>query len=558
MTAAPSAAAALTRSDALPSGPNDFNLYSGLIAGGLGLAGCLLARYSNGGHGPRPRGDALSWLVHTRLGPGPKSWMGRQLDLGVLLSATYGELLVVSVYVAWLTIRFAFYMQRYSEAETTALRVGKAFGRLGAPMILMTYLLAQRFSIWSWVAGIPHERLIAYHNFHAWALYGVFVAHMVCMAVALRTRIDGQVIVRQLSDTVDAMQVNPRFGVAAFVLWTWVMVTSLSVFRRKAWGVFYAGHFVFLPAAVMTLLHTRPANGAWLIPAAVTFFVDLLIRGYMKLLRKSEVRDALVLPGGVAKLVVSTGNRMAYEPGQYVWIAFALKDGPEALQSLSFHPYSISSAHAAGDTTYSLHIKTMGPGTWSDAVVAAAAQGAASFKGSCRVGGPAGRLSIDPTHFERIVLVAGGVGFTPLVSLLVAIVRDAAASEGTKEAPAARSYAAVKHITVVWAVQTVPCLSWFADELDAARAATNVAVDVQLYVTRAAKAEDAEGQGGFVAGRPDVAASLAGAAAQQGAGPVGVYACGPAHLLEDTRNAVAAANAGVTDTFLLHQETFEF
>jgi hypothetical protein len=140
-----------------------------------------------------------------------------------------------------------------------------------------------------------------------------------------------------------------------------------------------------------------------------------------------------------------------------------------------------------------------------------------------------------------------------LVSLLVAIVRDAAASEGTK---AVRRYAGVKHITVVWAVQTLPCLSWFADELDAARAATNVVVDVQLYVTRAAQ-EDAEGQGGFVAGRPDVAASLASAAAQQGAGPVGVYACGPAQLLEDTRDAVAAANTGGR-RFLLHQETFLF
>ena len=80
---------------------------------------------------------------------------------------------------------------------------------------------------------------------------------MVCMAVALRTRIDGQAIVRQVNDTVDSMQVNIRFGIAAFVLWTLVMVTSISYFRRKAWGFFYVGHFVFLPAAVMTLLHTR-------------------------------------------------------------------------------------------------------------------------------------------------------------------------------------------------------------------------------------------------------------------------------------------------------------
>jgi ferredoxin-NADP reductase len=403
-------------------------------------------------------------------------------------------------------------------------------------------------------------------------------AHMVSMAGAMRTRIDGQAVVRQLHDAVDPMQVNPRFGVAAFVLWTWVMVTSLSYFRRKAWGWFYAGHFIFLPAAVMTLLHTRcvasvrsalchcsrprstcrPAHGPWLIAAAVTFFTDLCIRAYMKFMRKSEVREATVLPGGVAKLVVATGNGMVYEPGQYVWIAFVLKDGPELLQSLSFHPFSISSAHAAGDKTYTLHIKMMGPGTWSEAVVKAAKGGAEAFKGGCRVGGPAGRFSIDPAHFEHIVLVAGGIGFTPLVSLLAAIVRDAASETGTKEAPAqARRYAAVKHITVVWAVQTAACLSWFADELDACRAASNVAVDLQLYVTRAAKG-DAEGHGGFVAGRPDVAASLASAAAQHGAAaPVGVFACGPSQLLEDTRNAVAAANAG-SRRFLLHQETFLF
>jgi hypothetical protein len=107
-------------------------------------------------------------------------------------------------------------------------------------------------------------------------------------------------------------------------------------------------------------------------------------------------------------------------------------------------------------------------------------------------------------------------------------------------------------------VQTAECLSWFADELDAARAASNVTVDLQLHVTRAAK-EDSECQSGVQFGRPDVAAVLGGAAAQPGAAPVGVYVCGPAQLLQDTLSAVAAANAGVNSTrFLLHQETFLF
>jgi len=237
----------MTKVDALPSGPNYMDLYSGLIALGLGFFGCLVVKFSNGGRGLRPRGDALSWLVHTRLGSGPKSWMAKQLDLGVLLSATYGELLIVTLYVGWLTIRFAYYIQHYSEAPSTAMRVGKAFGRLGPPMILMSYLTAQRYTIWGWVAGIPHERLISYHRIHAWALYAMFFAHMVCMTVAMRTRINGFPIVRQINSPMSILRVNPQLGVAAFILWSWLMMTSFDYFRRKAWGMWYLVRFCHEP-----------------------------------------------------------------------------------------------------------------------------------------------------------------------------------------------------------------------------------------------------------------------------------------------------------------------
>jgi hypothetical protein len=148
----------------LPQAPNDMNMYAGLIALGVCLFGCLFVRYSNGGQGTRPTGDTLSWIVHTRLGLGSKSWLGKQLDLGVLLGATVGEILVVSVYISWLVIRFVYYYELYESTSFLAVRVGKAFGQLAPPMILMEYLTAQRYTIWVWVAGIPHERLIGYHR----------------------------------------------------------------------------------------------------------------------------------------------------------------------------------------------------------------------------------------------------------------------------------------------------------------------------------------------------------------------------------------------------------
>jgi NAD(P)H-flavin reductase len=423
-------------------------------------------------------------------------------------------------------------------------------------MILMEYLLAQRYTIWGWIAGIPHERLIGYHRIHGWSLYTVFFAHMVCMAHGMRQRVDGLPITRQVDSPMSIMAVNPALGIAAFVMWTVTAFSALDVIRRNAWGFFYLSHFSFFPALSLTLFHNRPRNLPWIAASVGFFYIDVGTRAWMKFMRKSKVEAAEVLPGDVAKLTISTGKSMAYEAGQYVWLALPGLPGPEPLPSLSFHPYSISSSYAPGDATYTLHVKSMGAGTWSEAVVLAAAGGADAFKGGCRIGGPAGRFSINPVHFERIVLVAGGIGMTPLMSLLTDIARDAGVKDGAK-----RRYPAATHVTLLWAVQSAACLSWFAEELEAARAATGVSVDLQLFVTRAKEA-DAEGQAAFKVGRPNLADALAAVAQLPGAAPVGVFACGPQQMLDDCAEAVAAgcaaAGGDAAKRMLLHVETFLF
>ncbi len=98
-------------------------------------------------------------------------------------------------------------------------------------------------------------------------------------------------------------------------------------------------------------------------------------------------------------------------------------------------------------------MKSIGPGTWSDSVLKAVeAQGVNAFKFhcGCRVSVPKGRFAIDPVHFERIVVVAGGIGATALFSLILDMVRDATTSlqDGT-----ARRYPGAKRVTVVWVMK---------------------------------------------------------------------------------------------------------
>ena len=218
-----------------------------MIAVGVGLVACLVVKLQNSGQGTRPRGDVLSWFVHTRVGLGRKSFLAKQLELTALLRATVGELLIVSLYVGWLAVRFAYFLERFATQPTVAVRVGKAFGELGPPMILMTYLLSQRYTIWGWVSGIPHERLIAYHRLHGWTFFAVITAHMICMATAMRQRVGGFPIVRQIDSKMDIMRVNPQLGVAAYIMWTFTVLSALDIMRRKNWGYFYAAHFAFFP-----------------------------------------------------------------------------------------------------------------------------------------------------------------------------------------------------------------------------------------------------------------------------------------------------------------------
>lgn len=94
---------------------------------------------------------------------------------------------------------------------------------------------------------------------------------------------------------------------------------------------------------------------------------------------------------------------MDFEPGQYAWIT--LGDSPLALQQ---HPFSMAcaagarelcfSANAVGDFTNSLKDVELGTRAWME--------------------GPYGSFVPDPDPSTNLFLVAGGIGVTPMMSML--------------------------------------------------------------------------------------------------------------------------------------------
>ena len=100
----------------------------------------------------------------------------------------------------------------------------------------------------------------------------------------------------------------------------------------------------------------------------------------------------------------------AFQPGQFAWI----DTGSSPLGS-DQHPVSISSsAERPPDGTLELTIKALGD--WSREVVPALPPGA-----RVRLDGPFGAFSPDRTPGEGFVLVAGGIGITPMRSILATL-----------------------------------------------------------------------------------------------------------------------------------------
>lgn len=106
----------------------------------------------------------------------------------------------------------------------------------------------------------------------------------------------------------------------------------------------------------------------------------------------------------------TSGGAMAFAPGQFVWLATARRGG-----FAQEHPISIaSSPELDSGRTIELAIKELGD--WSREVAPALRPG-----DRVRVDGPFGAFTPDRVAAHRLVLIAGGVGVTPMRSMLLAM-----------------------------------------------------------------------------------------------------------------------------------------
>lgn len=328
----------------------------------------------------------------------------------------------------------------------------------------------------------------------------------------------------------------PLHGLAAMLTFTGTSLLALEPIRRRFFELFRLSHCAYIMAYAFAILHSDSMVTYCAGPACL-YFLDILLRIWRRC-KPWELVSARVYGNmTVLELTCVSAWGFTHRPGQFCFLQLP------SLSVWQWHPFSITHSTTAenGDVTLTFAIKAMGHGSWTarlnERVKAltqnaddttprrgemlglvlqdldleeAGSSNAVTSALSVRVDGPFGVLATDVSTYKRVVLVGGGIGVTPLLSIL-------------QDLSMGGNLTTIE-VVLVWTVRTMEEAAWALPVLTSLLShRTSLALDVRLFVSAKGVKGDENPSSLFYSplisvshGRPDVHKELERRAGAQG------------------------------------------
>ncbi|MFE5790382.1 ferredoxin reductase family protein [Rhodococcus erythropolis] len=285
-----------------------------------------------------------------------------------------------------------------------------ALGFIGLSMMGMQFALVARFQTVAEPFG--EDALVQFHREISYVALAFILAHPILLQVA-------GIDIVGLLNLVQAPW-RARFAVTSTVLLLVLIATSIwrrrMNFRYEVWQVLHGAFSVIVVAFAVAhvflvgyYVDQAWKKWLWAIMACALIFLLLwvrVIRPLKRLHRPWKVESVVHERGDAVTLtMIPFGhNGFRFEPGQFGWLT--LDRSPFSATS---HPFSFSSS-AENASELSMTIKALGDFT---STVGSISPGTRAY-----LDGPHGVFTPDRNEGPGFVLIAGGVGITPMISIL--------------------------------------------------------------------------------------------------------------------------------------------
>lgn len=502
----------------------------------------------------------------------------------------------ISKRAAWIACGNAFWIliSKSSRAERDLTSLFCLPNANSLPFPCLRFLAATRNSLITLLTGIPFERTLVFHRWFGYLLFAEFTVHAALIFIYYAQY-------NQL--TLQMKDMNNIFATVSWAALVVLTLLSLPIVRRSAFQVFYYTHFLFVVFIIFGALH-RVAFAWFAAMGCVLYAFDRILR-FIRSRAKVEVLDVRPLhsaSGGCTKVVVKlgSGEPKEWEAGQYAFIS-----APRIGNLLDYYPMSASSApdivstskHASlvpfnptapytqpngkvpEGTVVTFHIKAAGGFTAKLYSAASDLDGSHAAVNSetledgmasalrkltdLSVDGFHGNAKLDFTSYPTVVLIGGGIGVTPMLS----IARDLGNRMALplSQQPGAPTLAfETRTVYLLWYARTADEYSSLRDECRGLWSLARGLKDrglrlvLRVFLTRSEPSSDADAieRANIFSARPTPTELLEDVKKRHPVGDAAVAVCGPAKLVKDVRNSCAEVSDkdGVMG---VHWESFE-
>nr|CCA27171.1 transmembrane protein putative [Albugo laibachii Nc14] len=422
-------------------------------------------------------------------------------------------------------------------------------GQLAVFLVMFMLLPVARIPLWNFVFGTSFERMIKFHRWLGIMLLPIIIIHLV-KAIG---RLD------DIFSTEKYGEVVPLYGFIAFCALATMSLLASEPIRRSLYKLFYFSHRVLgIVALVFMILHCPKFIGVALVVPLVLYVVGLLLRWYSCLSNKYRASVAAHEPSGTTAIMLETCPKTAklasgMNPGSYFWVLIP------AVSPVEWHPFSAIVVSDATTIGFCIKAQT-NTGAYTSKLRRLAQKNEESL--SIRLCGPYGNPTVNVNEYKTIILAAGGVGITPLLSLINQTLHLNGSSGGDKTSHA-------RDIILVWSVRntqdllmvdaflpatTSPPIGSIQQDSSVPELGAFINVSYNFYVS-AANTDGVVTRSNcelltFRPGRPILDEYLN--TSRFVDGDVAVMACGPPTLIAEAQRLARSCD------FPFHQETFSW
>ncbi|QDS73686.1 hypothetical protein FKW77_002988 [Venturia effusa] len=352
------------------------------------------------------------------------------------------------------------------------MHVAKRFGIVGASQLPLHYLLAIK-SPWSPIALLTrrsHEQLNIYHQILGRIIQTLFTLHAIFYLnffwqfgwLAKRVK-DNDVIL----------------GLSGITIITLIGSTALQPLRRFSYRIFYVVHVVgatiLLPVLYYHVRHIR----VYMLESAAVYVLHIVLRWISS---KSYPGTLSIVPGTNLVQVSIPAPTKKWKAGQHVYLTTAIPVTGGTVGTIK-NPFTIASLPKA-DGNLTLIARTLNGPTKT-----LASKARTGTNTRLQIEGPYGTRLPSFAHFDRILLIAGGVGATFIIPIYRSVITSRLNAPNNTN---------LSDIRLVWSVRSISETAWalpIPETSGKEGNARDLGAEQDLYITGSASEDAGMGAG---------------------------------------------------------------